>query len=192
MLTAPDFLATLTGPTPCRMDPRLWDEDAPDASRAIARQLCAECPVRTACEQWALDRPAEDGTWGGLDDRDRRSIRARRAQLPVPPNLVCGTPEALQRHRRLSEVCTVCADAERARQLDRLASEEHGTAAMYHLETRLGVPHCRRCTGWSTARWAVRKAQGAPAGRSGVQAGSSPHGDATGAQTGVQRLGVAA
>ncbi|MFF5261420.1 WhiB family transcriptional regulator [Actinomadura viridis] len=56
------------------------DGDGPSQQRA-AKQVCAACPVRDACLQWALTFPAfEDmhGVFGGTSPQDRRRIRSER------------------------------------------------------------------------------------------------------------------
>lgn len=170
MLTAPPFIATLTGPTPCAAAPRLFDEDAPRTARAIARSLCAGCPVRTTCGQHALDSPAEHGVWGGLDDADRRQARYARARASrdtaAPPPLECGTLAAYQRHRRYGETCQECADAERARMVARLDATHRAIAAgaadtgwAYELERRLGLEHCAGCREWCRTNSARRRAR---------------------------------
>lgn len=50
------------------------DEDA-----VQAKAICAECPVREACLEWALATRERDGVWGGATERERRRmIRQRR------------------------------------------------------------------------------------------------------------------
>lgn len=59
------------------MDPDLFfpgsGELAPEAKAA-----CAQCEVRRECLEWALTH-RERGIWGGLNERERRTIRRRRA-----------------------------------------------------------------------------------------------------------------
>lgn len=45
---------------------------------AEARSVCARCPVREECLDWALEMNVEYGVWGGLDERQRRTERRRR------------------------------------------------------------------------------------------------------------------
>jgi WhiB family transcriptional regulator, redox-sensing transcriptional regulator len=40
-----------------------------------ARQICAGCPVRQPCLDYALSRGITNGIWGGLTERDRRPLR---------------------------------------------------------------------------------------------------------------------
>jgi WhiB family transcriptional regulator, redox-sensing transcriptional regulator len=40
-----------------------------------ARQICAACPVRQACLDYALSHGVTHGIWGGLAERDRRPLR---------------------------------------------------------------------------------------------------------------------
>ena len=40
-----------------------------------ARQVCAGCPVRTPCLEWALRSGQEAGVWGGTSEHERRALR---------------------------------------------------------------------------------------------------------------------
>ena len=40
-----------------------------------ARQICASCPVRQPCLDYALSHAITHGIWGGLTERDRRPLR---------------------------------------------------------------------------------------------------------------------
>ena len=42
-----------------------------------ARQICARCPVRQPCLDYAISHGITHGIWGGLAERDRRTVRAR-------------------------------------------------------------------------------------------------------------------
>jgi WhiB family redox-sensing transcriptional regulator len=63
----------------CRgVDPEVFhpgeDEDA-----SAAKAICALCPVREACLEYAISAREKFGVWGGLDERERRRlIRQRR------------------------------------------------------------------------------------------------------------------
>lgn len=43
-----------------------------------ARRVCLACPVRPDCLEYALDNRILHGVFGGLSERERRSILARR------------------------------------------------------------------------------------------------------------------
>jgi WhiB family redox-sensing transcriptional regulator len=43
-----------------------------------ARRVCAGCPVRELCLDYALGKGITHGIWGGLAERDRRALRSRR------------------------------------------------------------------------------------------------------------------
>jgi WhiB family redox-sensing transcriptional regulator len=47
-------------------------------SAGPARQVCAGCPVRQQCLEFALGHGEVHGIWGGLTVRDRRALRTRR------------------------------------------------------------------------------------------------------------------
>ena len=60
------------------MDPDVYypvsEEDA-----GVAKAICAECPVRETCLEYALANRERDGVWGGATERERRRmIRQRR------------------------------------------------------------------------------------------------------------------
>lgn len=45
---------------------------------AAAKAICAGCPVRAECLNWALAMDADYGIWGGLDEHERRGERRAR------------------------------------------------------------------------------------------------------------------
>lgn len=83
----------------------------------IARAVCAGCPVRPACLDYALAVEAQhiknDGMWGGLDEAERKKLRKARDRKR--PNH--GTAAGYKQHGRLGEkACEACTEANRARQ----------------------------------------------------------------------------
>ncbi|MFF7474251.1 WhiB family transcriptional regulator [Streptomyces sp. NPDC008092] len=48
------------------------------AAQNRARAVCNGCPVRTECLAYALDHRIEHGVWGGMTERERRSLLRRR------------------------------------------------------------------------------------------------------------------
>ena len=47
-----------------------------------ARRVCANCPVKEPCLEYALRYRIEHGVWGGASERERRRIlRSRRIAL---------------------------------------------------------------------------------------------------------------
>jgi WhiB family redox-sensing transcriptional regulator len=48
----------------------------------VARRICADCPVKEPCLEYALYR-IDHGVWGGASERERRRI-ARRRRIPAP------------------------------------------------------------------------------------------------------------
>ena len=51
-----------------------------DAEAGPAKLICAGCPVRNECLEWALASRQEDGVWGGLTKPERDSERRRRSR----------------------------------------------------------------------------------------------------------------
>jgi WhiB family redox-sensing transcriptional regulator len=44
----------------------------------IARRVCADCPVKEPCLEYALRNRIDHGVWGGCSERERRRILKRR------------------------------------------------------------------------------------------------------------------
>jgi len=45
-------------------------------SAGPARQVCAQCPVRQPCLDYAISNRIAYGIWGGLTERERRALRS--------------------------------------------------------------------------------------------------------------------
>lgn len=79
----PDTLTTYD-PNGWRLDAACRDLDTAvffpetDAAIGAAKAVCATCPVRDACLEFALITRQDDGVWGGLDENERRRVRRRR------------------------------------------------------------------------------------------------------------------
>lgn len=48
----------------------------PNADTAAAKAVCAGCPVRQECADYALTNRLTFGIWGGLSERERRRLRS--------------------------------------------------------------------------------------------------------------------
>jgi len=60
------------------VDPDVFFPAGEDAALAEkAKEICAVCPVREACLQYALSTNQTEGVWGGLSSADRRRMRRR-------------------------------------------------------------------------------------------------------------------
>lgn len=44
----------------------------------VAQRICAECPVKTPCLEYALSNRVDHGVWGGASERERRRILRQR------------------------------------------------------------------------------------------------------------------
>jgi len=57
-------------------------KDEKDAREVRAKAICADCPVRVECLEYALRSREPHGIWGGLNELERRALirqRERRA-----------------------------------------------------------------------------------------------------------------
>ena len=84
-------------------DPELWFPV--DHARATpAQRVCADCPARRACLEYALVHGEDYGVWGGLSEYQRFQLRrslVRAVRVRTGQRHLDGTPEltdALDRH----------------------------------------------------------------------------------------------
>lgn len=50
------------------------------AREAVAKALCARCPVREECLEFALSVRDPHGVWGGLNEMERRALLRERTR----------------------------------------------------------------------------------------------------------------
>jgi WhiB family redox-sensing transcriptional regulator len=64
----------------CRHEPpaRFFPSDGVGVERA--RRICATCPVKGQCLDYALRNRIDHGVWGGASERERRRILKTRRQ----------------------------------------------------------------------------------------------------------------
>lgn len=48
-----------------------------------AKAVCARCPVRDECLDWAIATPVTAGIFGGLTWQERKALRAERRRQPA-------------------------------------------------------------------------------------------------------------
>jgi WhiB family redox-sensing transcriptional regulator len=59
----------------CRQhDPEVFFPEKGGSSRE-AKRICADCPVRIECLNYALRRDERYGVWGGMSERERRRLK---------------------------------------------------------------------------------------------------------------------
>lgn len=80
------------------------DDDEPPYPSPRARGLCAICPVRVDCLQFAIDNQIEFGVWGGLSAFQREQI-TRKQRRKVCPG--CGYKDGIVQENG-HEVCLGC------------------------------------------------------------------------------------
>jgi WhiB family redox-sensing transcriptional regulator len=56
----------------------------------VARKICASCPVKEPCLEYALEQRIDHGVWGGCSERERRRILKRRRDLTSTGPLAIG------------------------------------------------------------------------------------------------------
>lgn len=75
-------------------DPKDFDVDTLEDA-AVARAICAECPVALRCLEYAIANDLEGGVWGGATHRQRVTMTRRGKIVPNPkPSVSDRQPEA--------------------------------------------------------------------------------------------------
>ncbi len=59
--------------------PHFERKDEREAREKAAKAICATCPVRQPCLDYALRIREPHGIWGGLNEAERRQLLADRA-----------------------------------------------------------------------------------------------------------------
>lgn len=84
-------------------------------AEAVAKAVCARCPVRAACLALALTRSEPVGIYGGLTPAERDVLAGRTNG--------CGTYAGYQRHQRFGDrTCAACRAAHNATNVRRRAA----------------------------------------------------------------------
>jgi len=80
--TSWESLAACRGPNATLFFPPIQGERPVERYRreGQAKQICAECPVRRACLEYALRVEEPFGIWGGLNEHERRELSASAVQ----------------------------------------------------------------------------------------------------------------
>lgn len=94
----------------CRgVDPDLFFPARGEDQDAV-KAICAACPVRFDCLDYAMVNSEKFGVWGGLSEKQRRALR--RHGRPTPPQIVHGTNGGHRAHlRRGEQPCVDCLHA---------------------------------------------------------------------------------
>jgi hypothetical protein len=106
--------AVLTGDPSCLCDPELFtgpadiepeDEPAEDraARVAVAREVCASCPVRLACLAYTLRTRPAAGVWAGFTPEEITALAAA-ANRPAQPRRQTAARPASAEPARIAEV----------------------------------------------------------------------------------------
>ena len=110
----------------CRdTDPNDWVTEH-STGMSKQREMCAECPVRQECLDYAMAEPTLKGMWGGLTATERTAIRGaarggRRGPVPgsKPRKAKCNTSAGYAAHRRRGEdACDLCKQAYAAKRAE--------------------------------------------------------------------------
>lgn len=126
------------------IDPELWFPEK-GGDPTDARRICAGCPVRLDCLDYALtverwDGETAHGVWGGLSGMERRALLGSKASTPC---LGCGTPVVYRGSHEPR--CGACRDAHRdAARVERARARARVTCVGCGNSVRgdLPCPHC--------------------------------------------------
>lgn len=85
-------------------DPDLWFPESDHRDKAAAaKAVCARCPVRLECGDYARVTGATDGVWGGLSPEERGVFRRNRGQTLTPAAKDRKAGGERERRRRLRQ-----------------------------------------------------------------------------------------
>ncbi|HZZ50384.1 MAG TPA: WhiB family transcriptional regulator [Pseudonocardia sp.] len=103
--------------TPCRTaDPDLWFAERP-AQLNEARALCANCPIRQACLEGALQRLEPWGVWGGEIVHEGVVLAYKRGRgRPSNSDRALGLVTRIADHRRQDPAVEMVSTCGRSRQ----------------------------------------------------------------------------
>lgn len=116
-------------------DPELFFpalEDDAAAATAQARAICAGCPVRTQCLQFALSSPERFGTWAGLTEVERRGMRP---SAPAGPRMCAKKLHVLTAENTYTSTngeltwCRACRNAAEKRRYQKAKYDREALAA---------------------------------------------------------------
>jgi WhiB family redox-sensing transcriptional regulator len=62
----------------CRFEPPGVFFPSDGVGVEIAKQICADCPVKGPCLEYALEQRIDHGVWGGTSERQRRRLLKQR------------------------------------------------------------------------------------------------------------------
>ncbi len=77
------------------------------AAQHRAKTVCRGCPVRTECLADALDNRVEFGVWGGLTERERRSLLRRRPNVDSWQALLSSAMQEFERSAQVDGAVAV-------------------------------------------------------------------------------------
>jgi WhiB family redox-sensing transcriptional regulator len=89
-----------------------------------AKRVCAACPVKAECLEFALENDERFGVWGGLSERERRTMKSVRRAAPSA-SLLC----ASGRHRKNGP--GRCLECKKERDREREGTRVRDQAAVY-------------------------------------------------------------
>ena len=62
----------------CRFEPPATFFPSDGVGVEVAKKICATCPVRELCLDYALEHRIDHGVWGGTSERQRRRLLRHR------------------------------------------------------------------------------------------------------------------
>jgi WhiB family redox-sensing transcriptional regulator len=68
----------------CRFEPPATFFPSDGVGVEVAKRICATCPVKGVCLEYALEHRIDHGVWGGTSERQRRRILKTRRTTANP------------------------------------------------------------------------------------------------------------
>jgi len=97
----------------CADTPKHLFFPAPGESLKPAKAICATCPVRAECLDYALSQPEMRGVWGGTSERQRRGMNPS-GRVYVGQVVCIGCGDLVVKTNRSQQRCPACSIVHRA------------------------------------------------------------------------------
>jgi WhiB family transcriptional regulator, redox-sensing transcriptional regulator len=75
----------------CRFEPPATFFPSDGVGVEVAKRICATCPVKEPCLEYALEARIDHGVWGGTSERQRRRLLRKRGSTGDAPPLEIGS-----------------------------------------------------------------------------------------------------
>lgn len=125
------------------------------ASTKEAKGMCAICPIKADCLEYALVAKEKFGIWGGTSERERRRLRRKRREQKALEMLMLEEASPAEDIEPVIVLPIKRVDLERIKCVEAVDSTDHQAAALIDTDTEQVSSWIKRLTGDPSRRQAV-------------------------------------